>query len=297
MKKNVVKFLSALVLSVLVSSPIFAEDAVVTFVKGKVEVQRGDAWVQLNVGDKIKKSETVSTGFQSEAKIKYSGSLMALGALTRITMDELASGGNKEKVDVYLSTGAVRSKVTHSEDTRVSYTVRSPIAVASVRGTDFDMTAKGTVRCFEGAVAVYPNTQPRDSEAVEVAAEEAEEEAAEDTSGEASEESSGESSDESAGDNGPANPTTPAGEISEGAPDGAVVVGANQKTTFSKSGTPEKPQDNAKKEATKVKSTVTTAAAKEAVTTGGATTTETAKTETPAAPKTGSIDVTITFEE
>lgn len=281
MKKNVVKFLSALVLSVLVSSPVFADDAVVTFVKGKVEVQRGDAWVQLNVGDKVKQSETISTGFQSEAKIKYSGSLMALGALTRITMDQLASGGNKEKVDVYLTTGTVRSKVTHDEDTRVSYTVRSPVAVASVRGTEFDINAKGTVRCFSGAVAVSPNNKPRD-EAASAASEETEEE--------------GESSGEESGDNSPAGPTTPADEINSDADDGAVVVGANQKTTFSKNGTPEKPQDNAKKDANKVKSTVSTAAAKEAVSTSG-TSTESSSSEAPSAPKTGGIDVIITFDD
>lgn len=279
MKKNVVKFLSALVLSVLVSAPVFAEDAVVTFVKGKVEVQRGEAWVQLNVGDKIKKSETISTGFQSEAKIKYSGSLMALGALTRITMDELASGGNKEKVDVYLSTGTVRSKVTHNEDTRVSYTVRSPVAVASVRGTDFEMAAKGTVKCFEGAVAVYPNTKPRNADAAET-----------------SEEGEEEESEEATGDNGPADSTTPPDEISSDAEDGAVVVGANQKTTFTKNGTPEKPQDNAKKDANKVKSTVSTAASKEAVTTDGAST-DSSTSDVPSAPKTGTIDVSITFDD
>lgn len=284
MKKNVVKFLSALVLSVFVTSPLLAEDAVVTYVKGKVEVQKGDSWVALKVGDTIKQSDTVSTGFQSEAKIKYSGSLMALGALTRITMDQLASGGNKEKVDVYLSTGAVRSKVTHSEDTHVNYTVRSSVAVASVRGTDFQMTDKGSVTCFEGAVAVFPNTQKRGEAADEAASEEGEEEG-EEISGVAE------------GENGPAGPTTDPDDIAPEAEDkNAVVVGANQKTTFTKTGAPEKPQDTAKKDANKVKSTVQTAATKEAEVTGGTTTSET-PAEAPAAPKTGKLVIDVTFEE
>lgn len=277
MKKNVVKFLSALVLSIMVASPVFAEDAIVTFVKGKVEVQRGDAWVPLKVGDKIKQSETVSTGIQSEAKIKYSGSLMAVGAMTRITMDQLSAGDNKEKVDVYLSTGAVRSKVTHDADTRVSYTVRSPVAVASVRGTEFQITDKGDVACFEGAVAVYPNIAKKDADTdTESVEEEAEEEAVE-------------------GDNGPADSTTPANEINDDAPDSAVVVGANQKTKFTKSGTPEKPQDNAKKNANKVKNAVQTAAAKEAVSTGGSSSDAGTQT-TPTGPKTGSVEITIVIE-
>lgn len=278
MKKNVVKFLSALVLSMMVSSPIFAEDAIVTYVKGKVEVQRGDTWVQLKVGDKIKESETVSTGIQSEAKIKYSGSLMAVGAMTRITMDQLSAGDNKEKVDVYLSTGAVRSKVTHDADTRVSYTVRSPVAVASVRGTEFQITDTGAVSCFEGAVAVYPNVQKKAEETTSAETEEEVEEEA------------------PAGDNGPADSTTPANEINNDAPESAVVVGANQKTKFTKAGTPEKPQDNAKKNANKVKNQVQTQAAKEAVSTGGSSASDAKPQATPTGPKTGSIEITIEIE-
>lgn len=298
MKKNVVKFLSALVLTVFVSSPLVADEAVVTFVKGKVEVLKGDSWVALNVGDTVKQSDTVSTGFQSEAKIKFNGSLMALGALTRITMDQLSSGAKKENVDVYLSTGAVRSKVTHADDTRVDYKVRSPVAVASVRGTDFQITDKGSVSCFEGAVAVYPNTKPRNADGSEEAVEEAPEEEGE-TEGTSDEGASEEGGEEAApeGNNGPASPTTPAGEINNDAPVDAVVVGAAQKTTFTKSGSPEKPADNAKKNVNKVKSTVTTQATKETVTSSGASSAPADAPQTaPAAPKTGSIQVTIDFE-
>lgn len=289
MKKNVVKFLSALVLSVVVSAPVFADDAVVTFVKGKVEVQRGTSWVALAVGDKVTQSDTISTGIQSEAKIKYNGSLMALGAMTRVTLDQLSSGNNREKVEVNLQTGAVRSKVTHTEDTRVSYKVRSPVAVASVRGTEFEITEAGKVSCFEGAVAVAPakkqNAAPSDSAEVEEKKEE-----------EKSEEAASEGAAETpVGDNGPAEPTTPANEIDPDASDSSVVVGAKQKTEIKKDGTAEKPQDNAQKNATKVKAAGATAAAKEAVTTGGASSGATAGSAP--APKTGSIQVTISFEE
>ncbi len=286
MKKLFTKFISIFVLSFLITSPVIAEDAVVTFVKGKVEVLKGDSWVSLNVGDSLKQSDTVSTGFQSEAKIKMNGSLMALGALTRITLDQLAIGGKNEKVDVYLSTGAVRSKVTHTDDTRISYSVRSPVAVASVRGTDFFMTEKGDISCFEGAIAVSANDGsrniPTDTSELVIIGEEEEGENEGD-------------SETPEGDNTPAKPTTDPNEISSDAPDNSVVVGANQKTTFSKSGEPEKPADTAKKNVNKVKDTVSTAADKEAVTSGGSTVTETT-TNVDTTPKTGSIEVTIEFE-
>lgn len=282
MKKNIVKFLSALVLSVVVGSPVFADEAVVTFVKGKVEVQKGTSWVALAVGDKVTQSDTISTGIQSEAKIKYNGSLMALGAMTRITLDQLSSGNNREKVEVNLQTGAVRSKVTHTEDTRVSYKVRSPVAVASVRGTEFEITETGKVSCFEGAVAVSANSKAFSSATDASEVEEEEKEAEEET-------------EIPAGDNGPATPTTPSDEIDPDASGSAVVVGANQKTEFSKNGTPEKPQDTAQKNATKVKAAVATAASKEAVTTGGASTAASGN----AGPisKIANISVELVFEE
>ena len=55
-----------------------------------------------------------------------------------------------------LNVGAVRSKVTHPENKRVSQSIRNPVTVCSVRGTEYICFASGRVICFEGAVAVFP---------------------------------------------------------------------------------------------------------------------------------------------
>ena len=44
---------------VLFGTSAFAADATVTFVSGKVEVQRGGKWVALQKGDTVAKSETI----------------------------------------------------------------------------------------------------------------------------------------------------------------------------------------------------------------------------------------------
>ena len=77
----------------------FAADATVTFVSGKVEVQRNGKWVALQKGDTVTKSETISTGFQSEAKIKMMDSVMYLGPVTRITLEELSTTGQQDNVN------------------------------------------------------------------------------------------------------------------------------------------------------------------------------------------------------
>ena len=140
---------------------LYAADATVTFVSGKVEVQRGDKWVPLQKGDTLSKSDTVSTGFQSEAKIKIMDSVMYLGPVTRITLEELSTKGNTDNVNVYLKTGAARSQVRHVDNKRVNYQVHTAVAVASCRGTDWIIDSNNKVLCLEGMVAVAEYIPPK----------------------------------------------------------------------------------------------------------------------------------------
>lgn len=152
--KRFAKLLAASLFVLFLSGQIFAAEGVVSYVKGKVEVQRNNNWVTLNVGDKVSQSETISTGFQSEAKIKLMDSVLYLGPVTRVTLEALKSTASNDKVNIYLATGSTRSKVEHDDSKRVNYTVRTAVAVASVRGTDWTMNSFGNIACFEGGVAV-----------------------------------------------------------------------------------------------------------------------------------------------
>jgi len=152
MKRNIkTVLLSSLIMLGAVNA--FAADATVSFVKGKVEVLKGNEWVALKQGDELKKSDIVNTGFQSEAKIKLFDSVMYLGPVTRISLDELSTNQKTDKVSVYLKTGNVRSQVNHTESKRVNYQVQTAIAVASVRGTGFDMDDSNNIFVDTGIVA------------------------------------------------------------------------------------------------------------------------------------------------
>ena len=226
------------------SAVVFAESATITYVKGKVEVQRGGKWIALNAGDKVEVNEILNTGFQSEAKVKVQNSFMTLGALTRITITDLKESGNTQTVNVKLATGAVRSKVNHVENTRVNYAVRGPVAVASVRGTDYMTRADGFTTCYEGAVAVYP-VSAENNRNVAVAEENPESEEVEENPEEMPEGAPEAEGGAPETDYGPADSTTPATEISFDAPSGAVVVGKGQQTMFTPSGNPSNPFANA----------------------------------------------------
>ena len=251
------KFRSLLIAALLIAggAKMFAADATVTFVSGKVEVLRNEKWVPLQKGDAVKKSEMISTGFQSEAKIKILDSVMYLGPVTRITIEELSSSGSKDNVNVYLKTGTARSQVKHVDNKRVDYKVHTAIAVASCRGTDWTIDDSNAVECYEGTVAVAAYIPPEaGSEGTSTDNEETEGKGgteAEETSGaEGGEEGGASGSDESS------TPTTADG----------VLVKANQSVKVSRTADVSAPVSNVVKAANTIVAAVATAAAKEAVT-------------------------------
>ena len=149
-----IRFLLISAILAVYCSTAFAVDATVTFVSGKVEVQRNGKWIALQKGDTVSKSETISTGFQSEAKIKIMESVMYLGPVTRITLEELSTTGQKDNVNIYLKTGTARSQVKHVDNKRVNYQVHTAVAVASCRGTGWIIDDSNNIDCFEGVIAV-----------------------------------------------------------------------------------------------------------------------------------------------
>lgn len=154
MEKRIVKVLSVIGLLFLMVSPLAAASAKVTYVKGKVEVQRKGAWVQLKTGDYVAEKETVSTGYQSEARFDLDGSILVLSAMSRVTIETLKTSPDKTQASVYVNSGSVRSKVKHTDNKKVDYQTRTAVAVASVRGTIYSMTSRGDSSCEDGFLDV-----------------------------------------------------------------------------------------------------------------------------------------------
>lgn len=145
------------ILFLIFGNLLFCQQAKVTFIKGKAEVLKNDSWVLLKVGSLLRNSDVVSTGFQSELRLEINGTICALGSLTRLKIENIKEGTEKDDISLFLNTGSVRSKVKPTSNKRIGYVVKSPIATASVRGTDFIVTSNGNISCSEGAVAVYRN--------------------------------------------------------------------------------------------------------------------------------------------
>jgi hypothetical protein len=118
--------------------------AVILEVQGTVEVQDGASaeWRAAVPGDSIGKNAVISTGFKSTALISLGNSRLSVRPLTRLTLEELVQRDNSETVRLHLRTGRVRAEVKSPAGLQTDFTVRSLIATASVRGTDFEFDTR-----------------------------------------------------------------------------------------------------------------------------------------------------------
>jgi hypothetical protein len=137
---------------------------VIRDLRGTVEVKGPGApgWQAAAVGQELGGDTLVSTGFKSEALLDLGNSTLLVRPLTRLSLGELESAAKGERVELGLRAGRIRAEVKAPVGGKVEFTVRSPIATASVRGTVFEFDTvnlkveEGTVS-FAGAdrTAVY----------------------------------------------------------------------------------------------------------------------------------------------
>ena len=160
-----------LILSIIFSAfsfSLFAMQARVISTKGKAEVQNGSIWVSLKEGDSLEQGAVIQTGFKSEVVLKIKESTITVAPLSRITLQTLVEreglngAAGKDETAIFLDTGSLKSNVQKSADRRVGFTVRSPVATASVRGTAFSMKKiyrAVRLNATAGKVAFWKNTK------------------------------------------------------------------------------------------------------------------------------------------
>jgi hypothetical protein len=137
---NALLFLAVAAAGVTAQTPGQKPGAVLRELTGRVEVMiPGSAeWVPAGAGMRIEQETLVSTGFKSTAVLVLGDSTMVIQPLTRLSLEELIERQGNEQVKVYLRTGRVRTEVRPPSGGKTDFTVRSPVATASVRGTVFD---------------------------------------------------------------------------------------------------------------------------------------------------------------
>jgi hypothetical protein len=120
---------------------VFAQASFVE-VYGTVEVKPAGvtAWKAAAVGMAVAPDTAISTSFRSTAILQVGSSRILLRPLTRLTLKEIAAkqGTETEDIQFYLQSGRIRGEVSPPRGGKTEFTVRSPSAVASARGTSFE---------------------------------------------------------------------------------------------------------------------------------------------------------------
>jgi hypothetical protein len=129
------------------------EAAVIRELSGTVETRApgATAWANARAGDRIGKNTLVSTGFKSTAVLVLGDSVITVRPLTRLSLEEIIRNQEGEQVSMYLQAGRIRAEVNPPSGGKTDFTVRSPVATASVRGTTFSFDTEN-LRVDQGQV-------------------------------------------------------------------------------------------------------------------------------------------------
>ena len=134
-----------IIICLLITATLFATSGEVIAIKGKVEVQKDGQWRLAQKGELLDSGVLVSTGFKSELTLKVDGSTIIVQPLTRLRLDEIVKKGDVLSSKVYLDMGSIKANVKAAETKKVSFTVRTPVATASVRGTSGEISYNGVL--------------------------------------------------------------------------------------------------------------------------------------------------------
>jgi hypothetical protein len=141
--------------------------AVLAEVRGKVEVLPPGAaeWIPAEAGMVLEADSVVSTAYRSSAVIQTGSSRILLQPQSRLTLEEIVAleEGRGESLRLFLRAGRVRADILPPVGGgSTEFTVRSPMAVASVRGTSFEfdtvnlLVDRGLIRySYINGITVY----------------------------------------------------------------------------------------------------------------------------------------------
>jgi len=154
------KRLIVLMFLLLTAALVFAQttpQATIREMTGTVELKQSgsEVWRPARAGDRLAEATMISTGFKSTAILTVGSSTLTVRPLTRLSLASLMSTDTTETINVGLGAGRVKVDVKPPAGSRANFTVTTPSATASVRGTMFELDPEN-IRVLEGNVMYWP---------------------------------------------------------------------------------------------------------------------------------------------
>ena len=146
---------------------------IINVISGKVHIVDGVNKTAAKVGDIVKKGMKIETDSKSFADIYFDENAIKILENSRVDISglELNTQDDSEKSKFYVNKGKIFSRIIKKLTRNDSFTISTPTATASVRGTEFlvvEEDGKGLVACLTGTVEVKNEASP-DKGSVELA--------------------------------------------------------------------------------------------------------------------------------
>ncbi|MBS3167584.1 hypothetical protein J4216_00465 [Candidatus Woesearchaeota archaeon] len=112
--------------------------AKITDIKGEVEYSTdgGKTFKPLTKDVVLKEGDFISTGFESSANLDLGYGKLEVYSLTQFRLDEFTRKENLEKTQLYLRVGAIKPILKHRAAIRGDFSVTTPTASSSIRGSE-----------------------------------------------------------------------------------------------------------------------------------------------------------------
>lgn len=123
--------------ALLCSYGLFGATATVVRVQGSVKIRRPAGWVNAVPGMVLSSGATVSTGFRAAAVVRImpTGTMVRVNQFTTVSISRLSQQGGTVSTGLQLKVGTVRAVVRNTVASRSRFSISTPVATASVRGT------------------------------------------------------------------------------------------------------------------------------------------------------------------
>ena len=129
---------------IMLNIGVFAQSSeegfgVIKELSGTVELKTDGAtnYVPAKAGDTIAQNTIIYTALKSMALVEVGSTVIVVRPMTRLTLTEISASHEAETLHMNLQAGRVRVDVNPPTGTKTTMDVKSPMAVASVRGTSF----------------------------------------------------------------------------------------------------------------------------------------------------------------
>jgi hypothetical protein len=125
----------------------------------------------LAIGDTISENDIIATGAQSSCDIKIGSSIIRVKEKSKMLFSSLAMKDNVENTSLDLAEGRILCKPKKLLKDE-SFTVKTPTAIAAVRGTEFTVEADANkttrIKVYDGKLQVAKRIKPFENSTVQV---------------------------------------------------------------------------------------------------------------------------------